>query len=329
MATSGTFSTDGETLLVADYASETIFPYSMEGRARSNLPPELRNVLGDLPPLVIARQSGQLYVEISQSRVLTLGSDYSLKAEETVRTANVKGKSEDLTLQGMFLWQPAGSDFLAFSDVEAANERWSSAFVRFPARDPASFEVLHSIGLMAPSRVFYQLGLPYITSLGSDGYLILMENPVGIYRSRKGTKGLEPLNAFPRGFEQSSELSTLTAKSEIVGLMAKVEQSKMPVGLYGWRDFLYVLTREPEGQGTRWKIFKIDPRRDEVVGSTLLPTRANHLTVIPGPKRWAFIEKGPLEAWDRQRIDHLFFVPSSRLQGKMPAILCRPGELQR
>jgi hypothetical protein len=176
--------------------------------------------------------------------------------------------------------------------------------------------------------VFYQLGLPYIATLGSDGYLISMENPVGIYRSRKGVRGLEPLAAFPRGFEESPELPTLTVKNEFVGLMAKVEQSKMPAGLYGWKDFLYVLTREPEGQSTRWMLFKVDPRRDEIVGSTLLPTRANHLTVIPGPKKWAFIEKGRVEGWVRQQINHLFFVPSSRLEGKMPAVLCRPGELR-
>lgn len=285
-------------------------------------------MLTDLPPRVITQQNGQFYVEIPQSRVLALGSDYSLKVAETVRAAKVRGTKEKLTLHGMFLWQPAGSDFLAFSDVEAPNEKWSSAFVRFPARDPTSFEVLHSIGLLAPSKVFYQLGSPYIAALGSDGYLISMENPVKIYRSRKGAQGLESLNAFPSGFEESPELPTLTTKNEFAGLMSQVEQSKMPVGLYAWKSFLYVLTREPNGQGTRWMIFKIDPRRDEVVGSTLLPTRANHLTVIPGPKKWALIEKGRVEGWDRQRIDHVFFVPSSRLEGKMPAVLCRRGKLQ-
>lgn len=89
-------------------------------------------------------------------------------------------------------------------------------------------------------------------------------------------------NVIPRDC-QSPQLPTYESK-DIVQVMAGVEWSKIPVGLYEWQGYLYMLTREPQGQGTSWRIFKIDPRREEIIGSTLLQTQANHLTVIPGPE---------------------------------------------
>jgi hypothetical protein len=110
--------------------------------------------------------------------------------------------------------------------------------------------------------------------------------------------------------------------------METIERSKMPVGLYGWEGFLFVLTREPaQGGGTRWMIHKIDPRKDAVVGSSQIPTRANHLTVVPGPKKWAFLEKGRVQDWGRQRNDRVLFVPASRLRGSLSPSLCNAGEL--
>jgi hypothetical protein len=327
--TSGVFSADGETLLLSDPVSQTLFPFSSDGRAQGKLPPALAKALQDLPPQWIARQDNRLLLGLPRSRVVTLGDNYSLKAEETISTSEVKSKKQDLKLLGMYRWQPVGSDILAFSDIEESDQRYASAFVRFPARDPASFEVLHSIGMLAPMKAFYQLGFPYIASLGGEGYAVLMKNPIEIYRSRNREEW-RPLsaNAVPDGFEQSPELPTYESQEDIIPVMASVEKSKMPVGLYGWKGFLYMLTREPEGQGTRWTIFKIDPRREEVVGSTLLPTRASQLVVIPGPKRWAIIEKS-IEGWRHERIGDLILVPASRLEGKMPANLCRPGELRR
>lgn len=328
---SGVFTDGGETLLLADPLGKSLLPFSMDGRLQNRIPPLLSRVLKDVPPQVVLQQGERLFVGVPRSRVLMLDKGYSVMTQEAVQVTEVRKKDDELTLQGMFLWRPVGSDFLAFSDVKAANDRWWSALVRFPARDPASFEVLHSVGLLAPSKVFYQLGFPLLASLGDDGYVLLMENPIGIYRSSKGGGGLKQLSAFPEEYDQSPVLPTLAVPDDIVPVMAKIEQSKMPTGLYGWKEgrkgYLYLVVREPDASGTRWTIFKIDPDSDEVVGSARLPTRAHHLTVVPGTKRWAFIEQGRVESWVRQRIDRVVFVPSDRLRGRMPSELCSSKEL--
>lgn len=336
---SGVFLDDGRTLLLADHLSQTLFPFALDGRVRSSLPPALVKVLKDLPPRSIIEHGDKLLVYVPSGRILTLGKDFSIRPQKFIATDQrlSKDKNLNLLLLGMYRWHPVGSDILAFSDLQPAQpqQRPLSAFVRFPADDPSAFKIQHKMDYQEPSKVFYQLGFPYIAALDNDGYAVSMENTIEIYRSHRSDEGelswkALAADAVPEDFSRAPDLSDLfSAKGELASLMSAVEKSKMPVGLYGWNKYLYLLTREPDGRGTRWKLFKIDPHRERVVDSTVIPSRADHLTVIPGKKMWAFVEKGRVESWDRQRADSMLLVPSSRLKNKLPEMLCRPGELQR
>lgn len=88
----------------------------------------------------------------------------------------------------------------------------------------------------------------------------------------------------------------------------------MPTGLYSWGGDLFVTTRLFDGKATRWTIAKIDPNTHRLAGVAIIPTNANHLTIAPGPRQWAFIEKGPVKGWnDNQDIHSILFVPADRL----------------
>ncbi|RMH25195.1 MAG: hypothetical protein D6692_11605, partial [Planctomycetota bacterium] len=92
-------------------------------------------------------------------------------------------------------------------------------------------------------------------------------------------------------------------------------------GLYGWKDYLYVLTREPrEDGGTRWSLHRIDPRADKLGRTVVLPTRSAHVVLAPGPRYWAVVEKGSVEADGGQTLDGLLLVPSSWIE-KAPSPL--------
>ena len=50
---------------------------------------------------------------------------------------------------------------------------------------------------------------------------------------------------------------------------------------------------------TDWWLIKLDPEAElGELSRVLLPTKAPHLTVVPGA-RWAFIERGPVDVFDR------------------------------
>jgi hypothetical protein len=320
---SGVFNRD--VLLLADPWQGRLYSYAEDGRLLDAVPPRLRQSLQDVRPQVISQERDRLYLEILQSRIVTLGADYSYKDKQTIEATQAKG---GMKLAGMFLWQPVGSDLLTFSDVQMPNEDWWGAFVRFPANDPTAFSVLRWVPLRDSVRTFNRLGHPYIAAVGEDGYVLLMDNDPGIYRSRKGKKDLEPIGSLSGILGRSPILPLFGTRRDVAQVMTKVEQSRMPTGMYGWNGFLYVVMRQPAKGGTRWSIHKINPEgKGEVVGSAQIPTRANHLTVVPGPTNWAFIEKGPVEAWGRQRVGKVLFVPSARLEGEMPGSLCSQREI--
>jgi hypothetical protein len=84
----------------------------------------------------------------------------------------------------------------------------------------------------------------------------------------------------------------------------------VPAGLYAWQDSLFVLMRRPEGaSGNRWFLARIDPRRGMVSGGVFLPTQAKHLTLVPGPRFWAILEKDAVLAAGHQEIPSMVLLP--------------------
>ena len=71
---------------------------------------------------------------------------------------------------------------------------------------------------------------------------------------------------------------------------AALEASSYPAGLFGDRNSLYVLMRDATGDEPVWDLHRIDPQRDEVVGTIRLPTNAAHVSLLPGHRYWVLEE---------------------------------------
>lgn len=97
------------------------------------------------------------------------------------------------------------------------------------------------------------------------------------------------LKAFP---ELPAPLPTLPQASQdrMAGFYAALEASSYPAGLYGDEDSLYVLMRDATGGEPIWDLHRIDPQRDEVIGKVRLPTRAAHVSLLPGRRYWVLEE---------------------------------------
>ena len=100
---------------------------------------------------------------------------------------------------------------------------------------------------------------------------------------------VRPLRAFP-------ELpATVVMLPESAGPADTAYESALaaasyPAGLYGDEFGLYVLVRDATGDSIVWNLNHIDPERDELVGRLRLPTRAAHLSLLPGRKYWVLEE---------------------------------------
>ena len=128
-------------------------------------------------------------------------------------------------------------------------------------------------------------------SAAGDSYFLRFDDPSYILDVKRGRH----LKAFPPGFEHLPKLPKNTGEDSTSPRARAVETSTLPVALYGRGAFLYLLTRQAQPQGkTLWRLYRIDPKKDAVIGSFTIPSSAANLNLAPGPDSWAVLEESSL-----------------------------------
>jgi hypothetical protein len=331
---SGAWMKSGTELVVADARTHQVLSFDVQGKGFTTQPRNLTRALESFSPLRITSDAteSRFFVELERDRFAVLDASGAFPLDR----GNIRAESLGQASQGsrsldkLFLWAPVNTDLLSYASVKEVApgghvSRWSG-FVRFPIEHPDQFQPLVARNRDA-AKIFYKLGHPLISSLGDTGYLIFLDNGApGLYLNQKGSQELKPMDALDvldSGKSVSPVLPSFIRPEDFPAVMRAVERSSMPVGLYGWADSLYVLFRSPGNGGTKWVMKKVDPKDDQIVASFEIPTRANHLTVVPGPREWAFIEKGPVRGHKDQDVNSILFVPTSRMQKISEGNLCR------
>jgi hypothetical protein len=321
---------DGDRLLLADVHSRSIVTFDAGGRFLGTLGGVNGNALSKLGPLLLRENASnhERMVEIEGDgnfdRMVSLDKSFAPRARYLVETTQSGAQGR---VSAPFQWEPVGNDIVAFTDLEKSQKRnpWQSAIVRYPISDPEHFTVLQDIGLHDPERTFYRLGYQYITSLGNTAYLLTMGTEPGIVKDTDADgKKSSTLFSVRRSLSSTSrpelnpQLPEFWKLRDYGDVMAAAEHAAMPTGIYGWNGYLYVLSRIPDGGGTIWVLRKFSPQ-GELVGAVRIPAQANHLTPVPGPHFWAFVEKGPVKDYVVQDIKTILFVPSDLLQASPAA----------
>lgn len=151
-----------------------------------------------------------------------------------------------------------------------------------------------------------------IASAGDYLYLLHRGDPVHIRRVFPG--GPKELTAFPDGFRVPPALPHSSGPESDRARYQALTEARMAARLYSQGGFLYLLTRQPEGSVTGWRVHQIDPREDRLVRTVRLPTTAEHVMLVPGPKHWAVVEKGPVIASGRQEVEGWWLVATAWLE---------------
>jgi hypothetical protein len=352
--TSGAWRNEGAELLLADAFTHRLLRYTADGRTLGALPGPVGAAIANLAPTMlkadettgellalIRGEEGYGLLSVAAGRRGAAGpgqtSVATAKTGPPLQTYALESSSRNAKgerFAGMFQWEPVGRDVVTASDIQGPGEnQWMGGIVRFPRDRPTEFKPLASFGRHDAERDFYRLGYPYIAALGNTAYVLRMTNVPGLFEDRpdNGAKTdylvavADPLPDLNNSNSQlNPQLPSYRTREDFVTLMAAVERSTMPAGLYGWQGHLYVLSRSPDGSGgSAWKLLKLkvesrEPHAVPIAAATL-PTKAHHLTVIPGPRFWAFVEKGRVVKYGVQDIETILFVPSPLLGEKMTA----------
>lgn len=322
---SSAWDSSGNGLLMVDSVFNKIVRYDLSGRIRRGLPEFISKPLHELQPRSAAAGDSSLVVKLNGDRFVRLDEYYNPREQLDLHRQAI---NDDWQVTSAFQYAPANGDLITFSDIKGPGPRdWKSAFLRIPLDRPTEFQTLKEFHVdEANVRNFYKLENPYITSLGSTAYVVLMEEEVKLLRNTKGSGELEPTGIIlPEQLRERPEIPYFSGAASYADTMIGVEKARMIAGLYGWSNSLYVLGREPGEEGTRWTLLQIDPEGGEnaIRSTAVLPTHTNHLLAVPGPKQWAFIEKGPVESFDRQEVRSAFFVPATMIQNLRSGALCR------
>jgi hypothetical protein len=305
---------NGRELLIVDNTDRSILRYSTQGQPLG----EIRQSWGGLAPSLIKPHGSGFLIGLAQNTFVEVDNKFVPRGSATIfRDPVQKGRN----IASAFQWHPAGDDLVTFSDIriETANAtHWQFGFLRFPRAKPEGFVELLDVQQTDPTRIFYRLGHPYIAAIGKTAFFLSMRGSnIEIFQNKRlGEPDLLSVSGLNLG--ATPKLPSFRNRTDYPAVMKAVESSRMPTGLFGWEGFLYVLIREPTKQGTQWSLTKVDTQKRISLGTKVLKTQANHLTVAPGLYQWAFLEKGPVlpsgQSFGSQEIGRMLLVPAYKFR---------------
>jgi hypothetical protein len=193
---------------------------------------------------------------------------------------------------------------------------------------------VHLLKKFADNR-YYLLGQRYITTTNSAVYFLALSGGVkaSLYEVlRDNDPKPHEISAFPPSFRDVPTIQTeMRGPSAIKPLFAEIESLKMPAGIFGQGELLFILTRTPQPSGmSQWQITRVDPVRLTVSRPYTLPTTADFLLVQPTDKKWIFVEKGRVEGFGLQDIQSILTIPTEWLTDEVSplvqggSVICTP-----
>lgn len=303
---------DAASFFVVDALRSQLLHYGVDGRLLEIVKDDYPSSL--LPTRVRQTPSGRLIMELGFGYLVWLDG----KGKASRGTSLVGRQGAQGTLRGIEDWTVLGEDtVLAVAIVEHPNGSWVSGLVRLRLSSD-SFEVIKEWPADDPAGVYYRIGQPYLAALGEKGYFLEIGEAVSLYEISEAPQASLRLisrseSGLPEGVRK--RLSGLQAPSDTVALYQVIEQQPVPAGLYARDGLLFLLRRVEERLGeASWSIEKIDPAKGGVVHSTALPSRAHHLTVIPGGSHWVLLERGVVKGLGDQGVASVVFVPSPLIE---------------
>jgi hypothetical protein len=305
----------GETLVVTDVGAGLLRVYDRQGRplrtlARPGDGPLEYNRPSQIWPLAGATLIGNSVRFLWLDEALVPVRSYDLEAVPVAPGG---------TVRALFEWAASEHRVYGAGDVLLPDGSWKRGLLAMDLGDATAFRFVREITSENRQEFdHYLMGYPLVTVLGGDGYFLTLSYPPAILATHEG-EPVRRLRAFPPGFSSVPALPLHGGVASAEVRYQAYEHARLPVGIYGWADRIYVLTREPlpasGGGGTRWSLTRIDPGSDRIEGSVVLPSRAAHVTVIPGPDRWAVLEKGRVERYGVEPIPSMLLVPAAWIGG--------------
>jgi hypothetical protein len=310
----GTWSPDGEELLLVDALRGEILRYDSQGRYQGMVPWEDKSANRYRPKAIFAH-GGSYLLEYATGRFAELNTGFAKIREIEVLP---RARNESGEVIAIFQWVPVADHLLAFVDLKGTDGEPVSAIVRIPLEDPAAFAVIETMAVSDPRRQMFLLGLPWLSAGQDRGfYLVPQEHPTVASVGAAEAVERRPVPSSDSALAGFTELPRLPADrgpKNAAKLFASLETARFASGLVAADGAVFVLLRQPGAAPpeSSWLLRRIDPGSG-AVSDLPLATRAPHLTIVPGPRQWALVEKGQVQGPGDQRVLGLTLIATAEV----------------
>jgi len=304
LAFSAAWSADGREVVLVDVPGGRLLRYDRDGRFLGSVArPGEGGTEFSKPTQIHATAKGFL---LRNSARKWIWLDRAFKSLESVSAMDPEGypvfnlADEVLT----------GDELAGFGSYQKSRRVWAMGLLRVGLKPLAVREVVEEIDISSKTGSFHNTLAPLVAQAAGRAYSLRFGEPPYLL-------GLHPkvrLKAFPAGFASLPALPENQGPQTTAPRQKAIEKSSLPVGLYGSRQFLYLLTHRPEPGGLLWQLHQIDPVRDKLVRSLTLPTTAHSLVIAPGSETWAVFEKGAVLPTGEQPVESLLLIPSAWIE---------------
>ncbi|MEA2694514.1 MAG: hypothetical protein QOJ16_3901 [Acidobacteriota bacterium] len=303
---SATYLDQEQAIVLIDPFRNKLVTFTEKGEAKALPNIQVKKGVEFEPTEISRTRSGGFLLEQADGTLTRL--DRSLRP---VGTVSLQAKNaQGYRVGSMYQWKVAGDSIVAYGALYNGKQV-ELAFFRVPLEGKS--QPPERLMALADSD-FYLIGQSYITAIGDTAYYVAMGKNPALYKVAPGRKPVA-LKAFP----DEPELRTrpdfktrMTGPNSAPKHFAELESFNVVAGLFAQDGMLYLLVRKAGD----WFLYQIDPAKDKILspeGGVRLPTTAHHLTVVPSKAEWYFIERGPVEERQQQKIDRMLVVDSAAI----------------
>ncbi len=302
------WSINGRELVVTDVSQRRLLRYTLEGRLISAVE-KPAFVRGDYKPSQVHSTPDGFLVRNSAYDWIEF--DRGFKPLRSIGPSLPRFAVINEALLGR-------GQLVGFGTFRKDDGAWSLGILRV-ALDPSLSlsKVVEEIPFTSKGGDLSSFFTSVVASASGVPYALRFDEPSYILNAESGRR----LKAFPGGFDHLPALPKNTGEDSTLPRARVLEASAIPVALYGRGASLYLLTRQVAQGKALWRLHRIDPRKDVLLGSITLPTSAPELELAPGPDAWAVLEESWLPSGSL-RNDGLLLIPVAAIDGGAPIPPC-------
>lgn len=211
----------------------------------------------------------------------------------------------------LYSFDAGARKFFGVGEVQSHDLTWSgTSMFAVPYRNPGHLENLGPIEADSDESAAYHSYPSKVAACGDEVYLLRMSVQLALERFGSSRSDLK---SFPEAFRRREALPMVSCSdpASVPWRAAVARDLRLAEGLFCLEDrWLLLLAHQPHAEsGNQWLVYPIDPVADSLGEAIELPTRAAEILFVAGKKRWAVIEKGPMQQVGDQPLTRVITFP--------------------